>query len=178
MKKPSSKTSKVRIVTPVKGELLTVWKTLKLGTGPKTADDFRIAIKELGNKIGDWGNSILGKPAFTASAEESEVDLVTRSGAELGFENGATRKEIYDRALELGLQLCPSEVGPQLRLQYQDQPKGKWILIAMDPIDDGMFNVEHDGNYLYLHAGNGHPGCHWSADSRWVFVQPRKVTES
>lgn len=174
---------KPEIKVPVKAELLAVWKTLKLGTGLKTADDFRSAIKAIGHNIGNWGNDILGKPAFTASAEESEVDLVIRSVAELGFENGATRKQIYDRALELGLQLCPSEVGPQLRLQYLDQPKGEWLLIAMEPIADSdgdlsVFRVGHDVGAQWLCASYGRPGIRWGADSRWVFVQPRKVTES
>lgn len=174
---------KPEIEVPVKAELLTVWKTLKLGTGLKTADDFRAAIKKIGHRIGDWGNDILGKPTFTVADSESEVDLVIRSVAELGFKNGATRKQIYDRALELGLQLCPSEVGPQLRLQYQDQPKGEWLLIAMEPITGsvgylGVFLVVHGGVGRWLYASYGRPDDHWLAVDRWVFIQPRKSTES
>src|SRR3989344_4293612 len=90
-----------------------VWKTIKLGTGLKTADDFRQALKQAGREIGQWANDILGKPAFIASETETEVDLVNVSVAELGFEQGATRKNIYDEAIELGLELCPNEVGPQ-----------------------------------------------------------------
>ncbi|MDO8664011.1 MAG: hypothetical protein Q7K44_00445, partial [Candidatus Liptonbacteria bacterium] len=111
-----------------------LWKTIKLDTGLKTADDFRKALKQSGCKIGNWGNDILGNPAFTVSDTETEVDLVNVSVAELGFKNGAPRKDIYERAVSLGLELCPNEVGPQLRLQYTDQPKGEWLRIAMEPI--------------------------------------------
>ena len=109
------------------GLIFPVWKTIKLGTGLKTADDFRQALKASGFEIGNWANDILGKPAFTAAAKETEVELVRVSVAERGFKNGATRKDIYQRAQELGLELCPNEVGPQLRLQYKDQPYNEWL---------------------------------------------------
>ena len=152
------------------------WKTIKLGTGIKTADDFRNAIKQATMKIGNWGNDILGKPAFTASSVETEVDLVNVSVAELGFKDGATRKEIYEQAIKLGLELCPAEVGLQLRLQYKDQPKGEWLLIAMEPITDSdgdlsVFYVERDGNELWLYGCSGHPDSFWDGHNRFVFVR-------
>ncbi len=154
-----------------------IWKTIKLGTGLKTADDFRVAIKAAGMYIGDWGNDILGKHAFTARSEETEVELVVASVAELGFKDGATRKDIYVRAQELGLDLCPPEVGPQLRLQYTDQPKGEWLVIAMEPMIDsddsrGLFNVKRSGDgEQYLDGFYGYPGCVWPADVRFVFLR-------
>lgn len=158
---------------------LNIWKTINLGTELKTVDDFRRQIGNYGCRIGDWANDILGKPAFTISDEELEVDLVIKSVAELGFPNGATRAQIYDKAISLGLELCPAEVGPQLRLQYLDQPKDEWLRIAMEPIavSDGdlrVFNVGHGDDDRWLGADDGHPGGHWGADDRWVFVQPRK----
>ena len=43
---------------------------------------------------------------------------------DLGFPDGATIGEIFNRAMELGLELCPLELGPHLRLAYLDQPEG------------------------------------------------------
>ena len=151
------------------------WKTIKLGTGLKTADDFRKALKAGGFRIGDWTNDILGKPAFSVASKEMEVDLVNVSVAELGFANDASRKEIYDRAIELGLELCPAEVGPQLRLQYKDQSHSEWLVIAMEPIvasDGGLlvFRVDHDGGGVWLYSHGGHPGRVWGAGSRFLFV--------
>jgi hypothetical protein len=152
------------------------WKTIKLGTGLKTASDFRKKVMEAGMKIGDWANDILGKPAFTATESVTEVELVIASVAELGFKDGATRKDIYVRAQELGLDLCPPEVGPQLRLQYTDQPKGEWLVIAMEPIADSggnlyLFNVERVDDERWLLAPYGSPGSFWRGFDRFVFLR-------
>ena len=158
---------------------LKVWKTIKLGTDFRTADDFRKALKGNGFNIGDWANDILGKPAFMVATEETEVDLVKVTVAELGFKKGARRNQIYERARDLGLELCPPEVGPQLRLQYQDQPNGEWILVAMEPIVDSggdpeLFYVERHGSGLWLSSRWGNPGRFWLAGSQWVFCRPCK----
>lgn len=152
------------------------WKTIQLGTGIKTADDFRKAVKKTGMKIDDWANDILGKPTFTAYESLTEVELVVCSVAELGFKDGATRKDIYVRAQELGLDLCPPEVGPQLRLQYTDQPKGEWLVIAMEPITDSdgsldLFGVGHGGDARWLSAYNGGPDVFWDGYDRFVFLR-------
>ena len=156
-----------------------VWKTIKLGTGLKTAEDFRKALKKGGHKIGDWGNDILGKPAFTASETEIEVELVVASVAELGFKDGATRKDIYERALSYGLELCPNEVGPQLRLQYEDQPNGEWLLVAMEPIADSdgrlhVFGVARVSHGSWLYGDYGYPVHFWHGHRRWVFLRRKQ----
>ncbi|MBI4123031.1 MAG: hypothetical protein HY458_01550 [Parcubacteria group bacterium] len=155
-----------------------VWKTLKLGIELKTADDFRRALRGASYRIGDWADALLGQPAFTAAAEETELDLVVVSVAELGFRNGAKRSDIYARVQELGLELCPAEVGPQLRLQYKDQPMGEWLLIGMEPIADsdsdgflGVFGVARREDGLWLRGDDGDPDGFWGGVFRWVFVR-------
>lgn len=157
-------------------EKFPVWKTIKLGTSLKTADGFRKALNAGGYRIGDWANDIFGKSTFTAAPKEIEVDLVVVSVAELGFKDGAYRKDIYKRAQELGMNLCSPEVGPQLRLQYRDQPKGEWLLIGMEPISVsggylGVFSVGHGGDGLWLGSSCGRPDDFWAAGHRWVFLR-------
>ena len=87
------------------------------------------------------------------------------------------------RAKELGLELCPAEVGPQLRLQYKDQPNGEWILIAMEPITDSdgdllVFRVKCLVSELWLNSYDGNPDAFWNPDSQWVFVRPRSDLHS
>jgi len=158
------------------GPSFKVWKTIRLGTGLKTAKDFYEAIVTSGNRIGDWGHDILNQPAFVARETEKEVSIVNISVAELGFEDGATRKDIYDRAIRLGLNLCPAEVGPQLCLQYNNKPKGEWLCVAMKPIADSgagvsrIFCVGHDGVVNWFFGVNGSPDSFWSGCSRWLFL--------
>ena len=149
-------------------------KTIKLGTGLKTADDFRKSLKDNGFRIGDYVNDILGKTAFTVATEETELDLIVVSVAELGFKDGATHEQIFARAKEHGLDLCPTEVGPQLRLQYKDQPNGEQLVVAMEPItaSDGdllLFGVRRNDSDLWLYNYYDYPSRLWYADYRFVF---------
>jgi len=163
-------------------EGLSIWKTIKLGTGLKTADDFRRSLKDNGNCIGGWANDLLGKSEFenSVSKEEAEVDLVIFTTAQLtGKANGGTTAEVFAGAERLGLKKCSAEVGPQLRRQNADQPNGERLLIGMEPIRDSdgdlsVFNVVHDDNGRWLNSYYDNPVNVWLADSRWVFVRPRK----
>jgi hypothetical protein len=168
----SGKTIVVKVPSDEKTSF-NVWKTIKLGNY-KNADEFRKALKKDGFKIGDWANDILGKPAFTVAGAEEEIQLLNVSVADLGFKNGATYKDICAKAKELGLELCPNEVGPQLRLQYKDQPKGEYLRIAMEPITDSggdlnIFRVEHDDDDLWLNGSRGYSDDFWDAHNRFVF---------
>lgn len=153
-----------------------IWKTIKLGTGLKTADDFRKAIKSLKFRISDHANDILGQPALTVSPTEIEVDLVLLTIAELGLQNGVIYRDICAKAKEFGLELCPAEVGPQLRLQYTDQPMGEWIVVAMDPITGSggypkVFDVFRRIADVWLNGYCGHLGNKWCAGNLFVFVR-------
>ncbi len=154
-------------------KIFKLWKTIKLGTH-KNADEIRKSLKTNGHNIGDWANDILGK--MEISKTEEEVNLVVATVRELGFKNGANYADICKKAQELGLELCPAEVGPQLRLQYTNQPKGEWLIIAMEAISgsDGVlsvWNVERsDGGESWLDSYCGRADYGWVADGSFVFV--------
>src|SRR3989338_1520341 len=155
---------------------LKIFKTINLGTGLKTADDFRKSLLDSGNKVSSEANGILGNPAFTVAVEKIKIDLVIKSVDELGFKCGAIRQQIYGRANELGLDLCPAEVGPQLRLQYKDQPEEEHLIVAMNPIADSggaleLFFVERDDSGLWLCGYYVHPGLIWNAAFSFVFAR-------
>jgi hypothetical protein len=161
------------LVSAAKPLEMPVWKTVKLGLH-KSPDDYRAAIKKAKQKIGDWGDDILGR--ITCSQEETEVDLVVLSVGDLGFKDGARYADICAKAVELGLELCPAEVGPALRLQYPDQPRGEWVLVAIEAITDrygdrNIFDVAHVSGELWLRGDSGHPDSFWVADDRFAFVR-------
>lgn len=158
------------------GQSFVVWKTIKLGTGLITADHFRKALWKIG-KVGKYGDDILGNPSFAASPQKKKAELVTVSVAELGFNNGEMRVNVYKRAQELGLYLCPPEVGPQLRLQYKDQPKDAWLIIGMEPIMDShkdprVFTIGSNKDGLCLAANRNN---FFYGDFRLVFLRSNLV---
>ena len=147
------------------------WKTIQVGTMP-SADVLRDALLAADFKIGNWGGDILAK--VVVATEPTEIELVRATVAELGFPRGATRAQIYEAGLKLGWQLCPPEVGPQLRLQYPDQPNGEWILVAMEPITDSrgrleVFSVERNEDGRWLSGDHGCPDNVWGGYDRWAF---------
>jgi len=162
----------IRRPFPRQATRLSVLKTIKLGAC-KTPDEYRKALEEAAYRIGDWGNDILGRTA--CAQEDAEVDLVAPSVKELGFDDGAYHKDICTKALELGLELCPAEVGPALRLVYKDQSRGEWLRIAMKPITgsdgDRFIFAVHVNDGLWLDGDYGHPEFFWEADGRFVFLR-------
>lgn len=156
-----------------------LWKTIKLGVGLATVDDFCNAFSTSGLRCSQGAIYMLSKSEFAVAGKFTEVDLVVVSGRDLGFEANMRYAQICARAKELGLELCPAEVGPQLRLQHLDQPNGEQVVIAMEAICDSygylnVFCLEHDDSGRWLVAYYGNPGSIWYPDSEFVFVLPRK----
>jgi hypothetical protein len=152
---------------------LSIWKTIRLGNF-KNVDDIFKAFLANNLKIDNCANDILRSPQFTLTLIETEIQLVCVSVSDLGFKEGATYQNIYDKAKEFGLEFCPSEAGPQLRLQYKDQPVGEWLRVAMEPIADSegnlhLFDIENDEEDLFLYSYCGNSNSFWGANYHFVF---------
>jgi hypothetical protein len=156
-----------------------VWKTIKVGT---FANSFalRNALDAAGCGMGGSAEEILARPAFTVSATKTDVELLTVSAAELGFQTDtASLADIYARARQLGFGLAAAEVAPQLRLQYFDQPIGEF-LIAMEPIKTWqgkpiILTVANGGAGLVLIGQDGSAGAEIPVTSRFLFVRPNEA---
>ncbi len=153
-------------------------QSLKTDTSINSAETAENALQNRNDYISQWGKDILEKTEF--SQESQKYDLVRFTVLQLGFTNGATTDEIYKKAEELGLELCPAEVGPQLRLQYRG---GEWMLIAMKQIAgrDGHSDVFHlfaDGGQLVLYGDYAYSSCRWNPDRRFVFRFRKDSQES
>ena len=155
------------------------WRTVKLGTGLLTGRDFHTAFAESSFGVSVGALRIFDQPAIKVIALETEVTLVLATPAELGFSGGAALAEIYMRAGGIGLELCPPEVGPQLRLQYPDQPEGEHLIVGMDPVVSGLntggcfvFGLVNKGGGLLLSVTDARPDHVWDAGRRFVFVRP------
>jgi len=154
-----------------------VWKRITVGTFKNLAG-LRGAMGALGCGVGNSADEIISRPAFTLSGKKTEVELVAISPGELCFPGKtATLENIYERAQLLGLRLAPAEVGPQLRVQYLDQPIGEFLIIAMEPIrtwagEPVILTVANGGASLILIGQDGHDDFEVPVTSRFVFVRP------
>lgn len=136
-----------------------VWKTVKLGVGPRTGEGLLREILSAGFDQDSGNASSALKRHFTPHPKEEEIDMVALEMHQVGyFPSGMRVNDLTARTVELdgiyrwakyvGLDLCPMEVGPQLRIEYKDQPMDESILIAMEPLalsqrPDQIFLVWH-----------------------------------
>ena len=126
---------------------------------------------------------------FTTAGTRYSVTTVELSVRNLGFPRGATSAEIYQRAGELGLGLCPLALGPHLRLQYLDQPEGHRgkptrqhqapfgsITVASEKLteDDDFpkgFYLRRIEGVLWLRGYSSGPEHVWEPDDHFLFVK-------
>lgn len=148
------------------------WKTIRIGIGLKTADDFRRALNQSGCLVNEMASLLFGQPGFTVATEEIEVNLVDISAVDLGLPNDAPAQKIFKRAKKSGLKFCPPEVASQLILQDKGQYDDQWRLLAMKPIVDllgngAVFGVAHcyGGWALGLDVPSRSTG------GRWIFCK-------
>ncbi len=142
-------------------------------------DVLRDALDRARVRTGVHADAILKSREFSLSTNETEINLVIASVADLGFsDEGAALPAIYARARTLGLELCPAEVGPLLRLRYLNQPVGEWLRIAMTPIvtNEGIaadFTVANGGTGPMLLGGEVRADSIMPAVIRFVFMRPQ-----
>lgn len=77
-----------------------------------------------GIELNESGQTLFAHDNFTTSESTSLFETVEISVGDLGYARGATAAQIHQRAVKLGLTLCPLELGPHLRLQFLDQTEG------------------------------------------------------
>jgi hypothetical protein len=158
---------------------LATWKTISLGTFTSTNAMFN-ALDYRDIHIGDMADEILHRPTFTISKVKMDMELVVLSVNQLSSGKQNSLALIFARARKLGYELCPPEVAVQLRLQYDDQPIGEFLDIAMEPI------ATYEGALIGLSVGNGGAGLMLvgkpvtleavpDQGTRLVFVRPLQI---
>jgi len=160
-----------------RAEHVPVWKTIILGA-PDGIGVLRANL-DARCRVGGLARAMLDTSTFSAATAPTPVDLVVLSAAKAGLEGESVpRAAIDERARRLGLTLCPAEVGPQLRLQYADQPRGEFLHVAMEPMvmpgaDHAAFAVGNGNAGLLLIGENARSEDAVSSRTRFVFIRPR-----
>ena len=139
-----------------------IWKTITINKKPSTE----------GINISSYANDILKKVKWN---KKQTLDLVKVTVQDLfNDENIHTTDEIYTKAKEQGLDLCPPQTGLQLRVDYKDQPMNEWLYMGMKPITDSdgyphVFGLGRGDGGLWLVGAWVRPGDQWDPGHEFVF---------
>ncbi len=107
----------------------TPWRTIKIGV-VKTVAEYRKILEAKGIVIEGYTKTWITEEYLELPFREEEISFVKLSVDQLGYPDGATLEQIFQRAEELGLKLCERGDVLPLRLDYADQPKGEHYFIA------------------------------------------------
>jgi len=151
----------------------------------KTPQEWEEALKKQKINISKFVRDMLYHKDFTTLKEPETIHTVRLTVADLGFTGNATTKQIFDKAQELGLDLCPPETGPAQRLNTLNQPLYAWEYIAMKQIvgsggSPDVFGLERGVDGLWLDGGWASPDNEWRSHVAFVFrLRPpsHKATE-
>jgi len=143
--------------------------------GGKSAEQLISEMETAGIKLSDYARSmLLNKAEFISTKDPEEMTLIRLTVGDLGFKTSATTTQIFERAEELGLELCPPDTGPNYRLKYRNQPLGEYFRIGMKPItgSDGVprvFDLLRSVVGLWLGSDWAEPGSAWHPAHEWCF---------
>lgn len=157
-----------------------IWKTVECGTGFKESKDILKLLEKKKFRIGASAGYRLGENRLAVATGKIELDLVLLDFKALGLKKGASYEQICARGKEFGLDLCPEEVGPQLRLQHTQQKKDEYIVLAMKPftgfmdIGTHVFRLSLDEHGLWLSTHDATPANDLNHMYSFIFVLPRQ----
>ncbi len=145
--------------------------------GGQNVKEIERRLEEKGINISGYAKDMLESDNFTTLDSRENMNLVRMKVGDMGFDSYPTTDEIYARAKELGLELCPAEVGPALRLQDTDQPLYEWYYIAMKQIagrygSPGVFLLGRSAGGLWLIPWTN-PDSKWNSGHQFVFRVPQ-----
>ena len=143
--------------------------------GGKDAKELIKEMREKNIRISSYAEDMLKSKDFKIIKETEDAILICLKVGDLGINKQyPTTDDIYGRIEELGLELCPAEVGPNYRLKYQDQPLGEWVRVGMKQIAgrDGcpaFFDLGRGGDGLWLGGYWAEPSDEWDPGDEIVF---------
>lgn len=126
-------------------------------------------------EINDYARSLVETRAFPLARVNTFISLKTSTVLELTGKDFATTSEVLQGICRVGM-LIPAEVGPALRLQYENQPEGDELVVGMYPIqipgtDSRVytFHVTRENGKLCLRAHGAFPNAIWHGRQKFVY---------
>ncbi len=136
-------------------------------------------------KVTDSARDVLHNTIFDKVKEGTNLKLIVVQARDLGFKEKTSLGDIYSRAIKQGLYLCPTCLGPQLRLKYPDQPNMEHLIIASKPMvgritvtgsDHFLFFIDHTSGIMMLGAKPTERRL-FNPETKFVFSRHKWETE-
>lgn len=108
--------------------------------GGTSRRELREQLAAAGVALNPYADTLLGHPCFDASDGE-ELRLTQRTVAELGLPRGGSLPEVIAAAERRGLDLCPPQTGPYLRLALTAQPQAPDSVLSAGRAPSGALHV-------------------------------------
>ena len=112
---------------------------------------------------------------FQTSSKLERAEIVELSVQTLGLKSPALFDEITDKAMDLGLELCPMELAPHFRLQYIEPDEGSILTVASQKLSNDEhfpngFYLRHYGGFHWLRGYRSTSDWLWELQDRFVFM--------
>lgn len=157
-----------------------VWRSVTLGLH-KTVTSYEKALVSARMKLLPFAEGMGGNlfKDIECSLEKVAINLVVLTVRELGFDEGATWLEISAKGKKLGLNNCPLEVAPALRLQYPDQQShDKTLFVSGATQARGgsryVFRLHRDDRGIILSVEYADFNRKFQPEDCFVFVLPQQ----
>ncbi len=142
--------------------------------GGKTAKQLEEEMNATGIKMNSNAADMMRSPELTTLPTPQPLETVRLKVEGLGFVGKTSIAQIYAKAQELGLELCPAEVGPHLRLKNTDQSMGDWYFVGMKQITNPIgspyiFSLGRTGEGLWLSDNWANPAVEWYPSNEFMF---------
>lgn len=163
--------------------------TRTVEVGGLTKEQLFSELQENAISMNEYEEQLFWDDRFITSERKYSLRTVELTVEELGFPEGATMPQLFERAHELGLALCSLELGPYLRLAYLEQHEGDMknlpqqgqapsgsITVASEIVseDDNFpkgFYLRNSDGKLWLRGYLADDLHVWNPGDRFVFSQ-------
>jgi hypothetical protein len=158
--------------------------------GGVSKSELLAALERAGVRLNPLALELFAHAGFATAAAPSTIAVAAVAVGELGHARGATLAQVFERAAERGLALCPLELAAHLRLQFADQPEGAdghppsshrappgSLTVAARPLaqDGGLalgFYLRRIRGVPWLRGYRAPADHRWDAGDRFVFCRP------
>ena len=113
--------------TPIYPDCNALIRTIQVGgmTKPQLLEE----LERRSIQMNEHARRLFADGRVVTSTSSSRIQTVELAIHNLGFGQGAISADILQKAAGLGLDVCPLELGPFMRLQYCDQPEGRRLTV-------------------------------------------------